>query len=448
MYRIKKVDFKNEPVLGNLSIDFTNSNGKIADTIIFAGENGAGKSTILEHLFLALSGDPKCGNMSITIDNEGKEDLLNYEIRYENGTEQTWVSDMNGFQAIVNASQYKEKYHFSAIFSDVDINFHARDITSVTSMEIDEEKASRRSNPDLATQIKQFIVDIDNADALEAKNSLECAKEKFQSDPSPELFTKIKTNTRLGRFTKAFNNVFENLRYDHVENGNNKKNVFFLKHNNQITIDALSSGEKQIVYRGCFLLKDVNALTGTFVFIDEPEISMHPRWQQKILPFYQNLYKDDEGKQTSQMFVATHSQYVLDAGLKSSDSIIVRLFDHEGEVKYQKITVPYVLPIPTAAEINYFVFGILSNDYHIELYSYLQGKLNKKKILDCDAAIEASTQYASNISKYYKKQVYGTTEYKTLPTYIRNCIDHPDNGCSFTQEELKLSTELLIELCK
>lgn len=37
---------------------------------------------------------------------------------------------------------------------------------------------------------------------------------------------------------------------------------------------------------------------------------------------------------------------------------------------------------------------------------------------------------------------------KTLPTYIRNLIDHPDPTQSYTQEELKCSIELLIKLCR
>ena len=46
---------------------------------------------------------------------------------------------------------------------------------------------------------------------------------------------------------------------------------------------------KQIVYRGCFLLKDVNSISGAFVFIDEPEISMHPNWQSRIMDYYKGI---------------------------------------------------------------------------------------------------------------------------------------------------------------
>lgn len=72
------------------------------------------------------------------------------------------------------------------------------------------------------------------------------------------------------------------LKYSRVENMDGHKAILFEKNGKLIQIDALSSGEKQIVYRGCFLLKDANAMNGAFVFIDEPEISLHPKWQMKV----------------------------------------------------------------------------------------------------------------------------------------------------------------------
>lgn len=76
---------------------------------------------------------------------------------------------------------------------------------------------------------------------------------------------------RMPRFTKAFNRMFEGLTYSRIENVNGKKSIFFRKNGIDIPINNLSSGEKQVVYRGCFLLKDVNATNGAFVFIDKPE---------------------------------------------------------------------------------------------------------------------------------------------------------------------------------
>jgi len=55
--KIRKIKYNNHPVIGNLELDLVNPNtGLPYDTIVFAGENGTGKTTILSTLnaFLCL----------------------------------------------------------------------------------------------------------------------------------------------------------------------------------------------------------------------------------------------------------------------------------------------------------------------------------------------------------------------------------------------------------
>ena len=47
--KIRKVKWANHPILGNLELDFiTPATNKPYSTIVLAGENGTGKTTILE----------------------------------------------------------------------------------------------------------------------------------------------------------------------------------------------------------------------------------------------------------------------------------------------------------------------------------------------------------------------------------------------------------------
>ena len=48
--KLPKVEFKNHPILKNLKLNFTDKE-KVYSNIIFVGENGCGKTTILNELF-------------------------------------------------------------------------------------------------------------------------------------------------------------------------------------------------------------------------------------------------------------------------------------------------------------------------------------------------------------------------------------------------------------
>ena len=52
---ITKVKWNNHEILGNLELNFTKNDGSPYSTIILAGENGTGKTTILETLSTFLN---------------------------------------------------------------------------------------------------------------------------------------------------------------------------------------------------------------------------------------------------------------------------------------------------------------------------------------------------------------------------------------------------------
>jgi predicted ATP-binding protein involved in virulence len=49
--KIRKIGFTNHPIFGDLQLDFTDAEGKTINTIIIAGENGVGKSLLLNSIF-------------------------------------------------------------------------------------------------------------------------------------------------------------------------------------------------------------------------------------------------------------------------------------------------------------------------------------------------------------------------------------------------------------
>lgn len=268
-----------------------------------------------------------------------------------------------------------------------------------------------------------------------------------QLGSAPKSWPDYYPTSKIYRFKNSFDTFFEGLTYEKVHDEAGEKTIKFTKNGISIPIDKLSTGEKQIVFRGIFLLKNSGVLENAAVMIDEPELSMHPKWQEKILQYYTGLFTSVGGVQKAQLFFATHSDHVLKNALADqTENLVIVLERDGGNINTRKIDSPSVLPSITSAETNYLAFDLISNDYHIELYGWLQDKESRNSVKACDDFIIAQPQYNPTI--HAKPSSFKTTSYSSLPTYIRNAIHHPDSGNSFTRTELRTSIEFLIELCK
>ncbi len=341
--KFRKITFHNHPILGNLHLDFTDANGNTADTIILAGENGCGKTSILDAIFnffnkehdKELSGEIELSYSEVSmlkqkiqtpiakqLRDEG--DVVSVEFKREAHSPELYKNGQSLASSIVLMRQDYNQY-FGKIYSDVEINFRPNMITSITSHNIDQNiNNSVKSNSNIATDITQLLIDIksrddaDLADWVNANSGL----------VPPESIKCI----RMKRFTNAFHSIFENKRFKGVENESGVKVVTFEEHGKTISIENLSSGEKQIVFRGGFLLKDKKSKEGAYVLVDEPEISLHPKWQLEIMPFIKRLFTNEVGVQTSQIIVATHSPFIIHNSNRQNDKVVVLQKNDNGEI--------------------------------------------------------------------------------------------------------------------
>src|SRR5574344_2053988 len=172
MYKIRRVSFVNHPVLKNLSLDFCDVNGNAVDTVFFAGENGNGKSTILNELYKAASHSV---NYDQVIEYEHEKNI--FTITYTNKvmsekTVHMWANDGKGMNTLIVSLDIRNRYPFSGVFSDVDINFNSEHIRTVTSLNLDSNKVSCRSTNDLSINIKQLLVDVQSLDDAEIANEV------------------------------------------------------------------------------------------------------------------------------------------------------------------------------------------------------------------------------------------------------------------------------------
>jgi predicted ATP-dependent endonuclease of OLD family len=108
------------------------------------------------------------------------------------------------------------------------------------------------------------------------------------------------------------------------------KEIKFRSSNGQIiTIDGLSSGEKQLFYR--FVYLQTLEIQNSIIMVDEPETSLHPTWQQQLAKLYQSIGSNN------QVILATHSPHIL-ASVKPENIFLLSVKDSKIEATHLKDT--------------------------------------------------------------------------------------------------------------
>lgn len=350
--KYRKITFNNHPIFGSVCFDFTDAQGKTVDTIIIAGENGCGKSFLLSFLntynpsmtakmlgyTMRVEVELTDDDIRILYDNRDFVNVLGnkfsgnivtfiHETTFKDDSSRAEFDSIDGGKWIDYAFRFGFNPNiYKSVFSDVEINFSPGNVQHTTSSNLDlAVTSSIRSSHSLATEIKQLFVDIDELDNGDLSKWVDSHRGQA---PSDDILHK-----RIRRFTNAFDKMFPHKHFVGIDNKEGQKNVLFEEFGRQMEISQLSSGEKQIVFRGGFLLRNQGTINGATILVDEPELSLHPQWQLKILNFLKSLFTDENGKQTSQIIVATHSPFILHNDTRANDKVIVMQKDDKGVVK-------------------------------------------------------------------------------------------------------------------
>ena len=407
--KILSIEFNNDELLGNLFLDLSDLNSNSIDTIILAGENGCGKTSILEALYkfseFQLVPSNAHSNKSITVTYQISDEELTQVASHLEGSSANIRNAIGGIVSIkkdfsvtaYNYTQYIVKFKypteqgeidfsspilkmfsyndikslFAVAFSTVEINYNPQKVSTVTSKDVDSTSTtSLRSGGNLATEIKQLFVDIQNNDAIELS--------EWVHDHPGEVPPDEVIDRRIKRFNNAFSYIFDTLRFRTIQTQNGEKHVIFTKNDIDIPIESVSSGEKQIVFRGAFLLKDIQSTKGRIVLIDEPEVSLHPKWQIKILDFYKNLFFDENEKQTSQVLIATHSPFVVHNQNRKNDKVIVLQCNDTGKITVDDHPEYYDCSSTRAIEDAFQDSIFVSHIENEEQIVYLEGRTDEK----------------------------------------------------------------------
>ena len=210
------------------------------------------------------------------------------------------------------------------------------------------------------------------------------------------------------------------------------------------SIIEYSSGQQEILLK----LKDLKNMASEtdFILLDEPETSLHPRWQKEIVNIIESMVA--VGDMVPQIFLATHSEKVLQSLINREDALIIRLFREEGTIKTETIDqMKLLLRRPTFAELDYVIFQIDSYEYCNELFDLLEWIYGVSGDRGVDRKIQKSDFYDGAVHhKEWVNDKYNETTCYTLPVYVRNYFHHPKDKIEPTPDELHIAIKLLRDI--
>ncbi len=207
---------------------------------------------------------------------------------------------------------------------------------------------------------------------------------------------------------------------------------------NDIPMDKRGSGVKRLILLNFFRAeaerrKDEKDLPSIIYAIEEPETSQHADYQKKLTKAFLEL----SGTPNTQIIITTHSSQIV----KQLEFLHIRLVRNDINGKIIENVLPNELPYPSLNEVNYLAFSDITEEYHNELYGYIE---SEKFLNDYRAG---KTQF-----NYIKitREGHQHNENKILSEYIRHQIHHPENTLNerYTPEQLMQSINSMRDFIK
>lgn len=203
-----------------------------------------------------------------------------------------------------------------------------------------------------------------------------------------------------------------------------------------IPINKRGSGVKRLVLLNFFRAeaerrKREENIPSVIYAIEEPETSQHPSHQRKLIDAFIELSNTDN----TQVVMTTHSPAIVKL-LDFEHLQLVKNGNGKEVINVERGNLPY----PSLNEVNYLAFGESNDEYHNELYGFMESEQ-----LLSDYKVGKTTML-------YKRIRNGNIieEQKILSEYIRHQIHHPENSenTRFTNDQLQQSIGEMREFVK
>lgn len=309
--KIKSLEIENSKILKNIKIDFQD-NDKVLDTIIVAGINGSGKTTLLETIYKGIK----------NIVNSNKE-ICKFEFQLEENEKIVFNNEKDFFQKLNLYDYYKNNQpdYFNSEEFYSKLNILPKIIYIPSEIKFDQ-------ITNAVTNMKKeysFLNTIDN-NIIKDVPSYIASRVIYTANTEENLTMGQARKKVYDEINEIFDILNINVKLYGVSQDEKSMPVFINSLGEKFDINGLSSGEKQLFLRilSIKMLEPENSI----ILIDEPELSLHPKWQQKIIEVYKRIGKNN------QIITATHSPHIL--GSVPNENIFILSKNEDGKIIFIK----------------------------------------------------------------------------------------------------------------
>jgi len=340
-------------MFNDVTMDFTDSNGKTLDTIVIAGINGSGKTSLLQLLQRLFSEGLNIFKVQSVLHKYEEEenalicDEVELELDISDDEKSRLISLVHKFTSEINKFA-KNRNEINPVFKRIEMLFKKkkRHITLLYKLEKREKGFIIHQNDfecfgilpsaDLASIFKVLYFSAVHGDIKKPTSSnviSDIFNDKSSSDNMNsdaivfpiDIFSHRKTvETHIVRLVQEklianrdlvakdvieqaicdINNLLEGVSLKTIlVDINSEQPIFQSFYGPKLLSNELSGGEKQLYYKA--ILFDKLRPQNNIIMVDEPETSLHPTWQQEVLKLYNNIPGNN------QVILVTHSPHII-----------------------------------------------------------------------------------------------------------------------------------------
>ena len=297
--KVTRLHIDEYKVFKDFDIDFTDTKGEAQNLIVLAGINGTGKSTLLEFIFSKYTikkyfGDqhqeiPYIEIVDFSIGKSNEKKVNTDEPKFNKGQLSVSLNEKESIEINQGGIRLRDRLHYLKVH-----DFDKEVLKSITKVYID--KFIYGDHPVLSSVVYSQLSDFINS-----------------------IFSDFSLGFKFKRYSS------EHLLYFETSKGI------------EVLLDDLSTGERQLLNFALRLF--VADIKNSVILIDEPEFSLHPSWQNKIVGVLQK-YADEYD---CQVILATHSPHII--GSVKPEQLRLLYKDESGAIKVkQNVQESYGLP--------------------------------------------------------------------------------------------------------